>query len=91
MNTILFAQFFFYRNVCCRSFGRIFDEKSSPAVSKPKHKFILVEIGLFGAFDAVVEHCYVYALNVITGYLVRFYFFFCVLDFSLSYERQVFS
>ena len=49
----IFYTVFFDRNTCCRSFGIIFDEKSWPAVPKPKHKFILVEIGLFGAFDAV--------------------------------------
>ena len=81
---------FFDRNTCSRSFRRI-DEKSSVTVHTPEHWRILLKLDLLGTSYAVVKHHYVYALDVVTGYLVCFEFVFCAFDLFFRDFRQIFS
>ena len=56
-----------------------------------KHWRILLKLDLLGTSYAVVKHYYVYALNVVTGYLVCFEFVFRAFDLFFRDFRKIFS
>ena len=58
----------------------VFGLRSSVFGHAPEHWRILLKLDLLGTSYAVVKHYYVYALDVVAGYLVCFEFVFRAFD-----------
>ena len=69
----------------------VFGLRSSVFGHAPEHWRILLKLDLLGTSYAVVKHYYVYALDVVTGYLVCFEFVFRAFDLFFRDFRKIFS